>query len=57
MRFTLKSGVATLDKETRVAEILDELAELDDRLITNPINASANARYVYLKTLLKELTK
>lgn len=42
---------------TRVCELQDEMRIIERRLVENPLDASANARYKYLETLLKELTK
>lgn len=47
------------DKQTRIEELLDELTELEERGIVDPVryNSTSNARWVYVKTLLAELTK
>lgn len=45
------------DISTRVQELQDEMAIIDQRLASNPLDASANARYKWLETLVKELTK
>lgn len=45
------------DINTRVQELQDEMRIIDQRLAENPLDASANARYKWLETLVKELTK
>lgn len=45
------------DVKSRVEDIENQLKALDERLSRNPLDATANARYRYLETLLKELTK
>lgn len=45
------------DVKSRVEDIENQMRALDERLNRNPLDAHANARYLYLKTLLKELTK
>lgn len=42
---------------TRVCELQDEIRIIEHRLAENPLDASANARYKWLETLVKELTK
>lgn len=45
------------DIKSRVEDIENQLRILDTRLEENPLDATANARYKYLETLLKELIK
>lgn len=45
------------DKNSRIAAINLELQIVDKILSANPLDASANARYKYLETLLNELMK
>lgn len=45
------------DKDTRVEELLAEMELLDIRLNDNPLDASANARWNYLNTIVTELNK
>lgn len=45
-------------KQGRIDELLEEMEYIDSVVLAgNPLNASANARYKYLKTLLDELLK
>jgi hypothetical protein len=45
------------DVKSRIEDIENQMQSLDKRLSRNPLDAHANARYKYLETLLKELTK
>ena len=45
------------DVKFRIEDIENQMKYLEERLDENPLNATANARYKYLETLLKELTK
>jgi hypothetical protein len=45
------------DIKSRIEEIEVELDLLEETLKGNPFNSSANARYIYLCTILTELTK
>ncbi len=45
------------DVKSRIEDIENQMKYLEERLDENPLNATANARYKYLETLLKELTK
>jgi hypothetical protein len=45
------------DVKSCIEDIENQMRYLDQRLEENLLNATARARYTYLETLLKELTK